>query len=60
MLISDIASDVELKLLTLHQIVLRSSVNKHCLLMTPPYEVAEQKSAATLRFFNGNSSNKIF
>ncbi|KAI9015134.1 pyridoxal phosphate-dependent transferase [Gaertneriomyces semiglobifer] len=35
-LISDIASDIEMRMLLDKKVVLRSSSNKHCLLMTPP------------------------
>jgi adenosylmethionine-8-amino-7-oxononanoate aminotransferase len=42
-LISDIATDVEQKMLLEHKIVLRASVNKHCLLLTPPYVMTDQE-----------------
>jgi acetylornithine/succinyldiaminopimelate/putrescine aminotransferase len=42
-LTSDIASDVEVRLLLEKKIVLRSSSNKHCLLMTPPIIMTDEE-----------------
>ena len=42
-LISDIATDVEQKLILEHRIILRASVNKHCLLLTPPYVMMDEE-----------------
>lgn len=51
-LISDLATDIEQKVLLEHAIILRSSTNKHCLLLTPPYSMADEqfeKVAESLR-----------
>lgn len=42
---SDIATDVEQKLLLEHKVVVRASMNKHCLLMTPPYIMTDEQFA---------------
>jgi acetylornithine/succinyldiaminopimelate/putrescine aminotransferase len=42
-LISNIATDVEQKLLLEYKVVLRASTNKHCLLMTPPYSMTDEQ-----------------
>ncbi len=42
-LISDIATDVEQKLLLEYKVVLRASNNKHCLLLTPPYIMTDEQ-----------------
>jgi len=51
-LISDIATDIEQKVLLEYGIVLRASTNKHCLLLTPPYVMTDEqfeKVAESLR-----------
>jgi adenosylmethionine-8-amino-7-oxononanoate aminotransferase len=51
-LISDIATDIEQKVLLEYGIVLRASTNKHCLLLTPPYAMTDEqfkKVAESLR-----------
>ncbi|EUC38645.1 hypothetical protein COCCADRAFT_32300 [Bipolaris zeicola 26-R-13] len=51
-LISDIATDIEQKVLLEYGIVLRASTNKHCLLLTPPYSMTDEqfkKVAESLR-----------
>lgn len=51
-LISDIATDIEQKMLLEYGVVLRASVNKHCLLLTPPYSMTEgqfRRVATSLR-----------
>jgi adenosylmethionine-8-amino-7-oxononanoate aminotransferase len=42
-LISDIATDIEQKVLLEYGVVLRASTNKHCLLLTPPYVMTEEQ-----------------
>jgi len=42
-LISDIATDVEQKVLLEYGVVLRASTNKHCLLLTPPYVMTDEQ-----------------
>lgn len=42
-LISDIASDIEMRVLLEKKVVLRSSSNKHCLLMTPPVVLTDEE-----------------
>jgi adenosylmethionine-8-amino-7-oxononanoate aminotransferase len=42
-LISDIATDVEQKVLLEYGIVLQASTNKHCLLLTPPYVMTDEQ-----------------
>ncbi|KAI8820252.1 uncharacterized protein EV422DRAFT_579002 [Fimicolochytrium jonesii] len=42
-LMSDFATDVELKMLLERKVVLRASSNKHCLLMTPPVILTEEE-----------------
>jgi adenosylmethionine-8-amino-7-oxononanoate aminotransferase len=42
-LISDIATDIEQKVLLEYGVVLRASTNKHCLLLTPPYAMTEEQ-----------------
>jgi acetylornithine/succinyldiaminopimelate/putrescine aminotransferase len=42
-LISDIATDIEQKVLLEYGIVLRASTNKHCLLLTPPYIMTDEQ-----------------
>ncbi|KAF4414673.1 acetylornithine aminotransferase [Fusarium acutatum] len=42
-LISDIATDIEQKVLLEYGVVLRASTNKHCLLLTPPYVMTDEQ-----------------
>jgi adenosylmethionine-8-amino-7-oxononanoate aminotransferase len=42
-LISDIATDVEQKVLLEYGVVLRASTNKHCLLLTPSYVMTDEQ-----------------
>jgi adenosylmethionine-8-amino-7-oxononanoate aminotransferase len=42
-LISDIATDVEQKVMLEYGVVLRASTNKHCLLLTPPYVMTDEQ-----------------
>lgn len=42
-LISNIATDIEQKMLLEYKICLRASTNKHCLLMTPPYSITDEQ-----------------
>lgn len=51
-LISDIATDIEQKVLLEYGIVLRASTNKHCMLLKPPSSMTEEqfkKVAESLR-----------
>ena len=43
-LISDIATDIEQKVLLEYKVVLRASTNRHCVLLTPPYVMTEDQS----------------
>lgn len=42
-LISDIATDIEQKVLLEYGVMLRASTNKHCLLLTPPYVMTDEQ-----------------
>lgn len=42
-LISDIATDIQQKLLLEYKVVLRASTNKQCLLLTPPYSMTDEQ-----------------
>lgn len=42
-LISNIATDIEQKMLLEYKVCLRASTNKHCILMTPPYSITDEQ-----------------
>jgi adenosylmethionine-8-amino-7-oxononanoate aminotransferase len=61
-LISDIATDIEQKVLLEYGVVLRASTNKHCLLLTPPYVMTDdqfERVAEALRSVLSSSATML-